>query len=163
MRGAASLLALTLLASGCASSVLRVSWPTESSAHSRIGTETVQIPAEALPYYAGTTFDFVCALGPLFGYGAAPGGSVHGGEESGWIGLAPFCLVDLPLSAALDTILLPVDYLSHRRCDHAMTVYNARMTELRRNAANAGATDGRKSEPLGQPGTTPTVIPPRTE
>jgi len=130
MRGVAALLALTLFSSGCASLVLHVSWPTTSSAVSVVGTQKVEIPAAPLSYYEATMFDFIGAFGPFFGYGPAPGPNGHG---FGWTALAPFCLVDLPFSAALDTILLPADYVAHRRYDHARTIYEARLTELRRS------------------------------
>src|SRR5262249_40502506 len=153
-RSIAPLLLLTLFGSGCASLVLHVSWPTDSSAVSTIGTQRVEIPAEPLPYYEGTMFDFVCALGPLFGYGSPPGRSA----ASGWTPLAPFCLVDLPLSAALDTVLLPVDYLSHRRSGRAMRFYRARLTELRESEAATRAMEAQRKVP-DMPATIPTVSP----
>lgn len=90
------------LSCGCASSYLHVSF---------------QGVSEPVPYFYGTGFDAVCVAYPLLDDPGVDPPLKPG--PSDWALLAPFCLLDLPLSVTLDTLLLPVDVWSHQRYERA--------------------------------------------
>ena len=68
-------------------------------------------------YFDGTRFDAICVGGPL--WGALPPKGTAATVETGLV-LAPLCLVDLPLSAVVDVLMLPMDYWAHGRYETAV-------------------------------------------
>ena len=105
---------VAVLASGCASAVLRVSLSGESPGTMTVADKRVPIPAEPYLYFAGTRFDATCVAQTIRDVsGASNAPPELGADPAGEAMLAPFCLVDLPLSAILDSVLLPFDVWAH--------------------------------------------------
>ncbi|HEY2386431.1 MAG TPA: YceK/YidQ family lipoprotein [Candidatus Binatia bacterium] len=118
---------LALMASGCAAGLSRVILPKGSEGVDVVGSERVPIPAAPYPYYFGTLFDVVCPSVPFVADSAG-----HRAPETSL--LVPACVVDLPASLVLDTLLLPVDYWAHRRYADARAAHEARIMELQTRA-----------------------------
>jgi uncharacterized protein YceK len=104
---------LIVALTGCASSYVRLAARERPGMVAQVGEQLIPVPRRPAGYYAGTALGAVCVL-------------------SGYLPALPLCLLDLPLSAALDTVLLPYDYLEHRRYRRELAVERARWNEARR-------------------------------
>ena len=94
---------LGIILSGCASTYLRVSFAEAQSPWNA--------PKEPYPYFQGTGFDAACVALPVMPL-------VDESHPAAALLLVPVCLVGLPLSAVLDTVLLPLDVSAHRTRPH---------------------------------------------
>jgi uncharacterized protein YceK len=120
---------MTAHVSGCAAIGTRISWLGTTSGKSKVGNELIPIPEEPYPFYQGTMIDVACIEEAL----ALVRGETRDTESvrPGTLVFAPVCLMDLPLSGVVDTVLLPVDWWRHRRYWYARNVHDERVKELR--------------------------------
>lgn len=105
VRTCVALVLTAVCASGCASTLFRASLSGET---------------EAPPYFLGAGFDAICVVAPALDDPVADEASKL--DTAAWAMLAPACLLDLPFSVTLDTLMLPVDAWSHRRYERPRRV-----------------------------------------
>lgn len=142
-------LAAAATTTGCASGYLHLAWGNQRKSVTVIDGTKVPIPLVPLPYYMGTMLDAGCVISPLLPdpEGIAPATRLL------LLPIVPLCLADLPLSAALDTLLLPFDYLAHRRYRTEKAAHDERVAELRRRSRSApSATPRPRSRTSGSQG-----------
>ena len=133
-RGLVAVVVLGLLAQGCASTYWRLGFKDEFEGVQLVDGERVPIPMEPYPYFRGTLTDaiFVAAA-----FRDVLVRDEHADLLASFI-VAPLALVDLPLSGVLDTVLLPRDYVAHRRYAQAMAAHRLRVEELERRLSREG-------------------------
>jgi uncharacterized protein YceK len=130
-----ALVPICLLLGGCASGYLRLALSGEHEGIVVVGTEQIPIPKQPYGYYTGTLFDLFCTVTPVW---EAVGGSPPIDIVVA-LALAPMCLLDAPLSAALDTLCLPYDLFAHRRYARAMEAHRAHVEALRNRLRPPGS------------------------
>jgi len=132
-RGLVAVVVLGLLAQGCASTYWRLGFK-EFEGVQLVDGERVPIPMKPYPYFRGTLTDaiFVAAA-----FRDVLVRDEHADLLASFI-VAPLALVDLPLSGVLDTVLLPRDYVAHRRYAQAMAAHRLRVEEMERRLSREG-------------------------